>query len=178
MTGQIISQAQANLKMSLWQVEADSMKSSDLYVWLQDSGLPDEVTIRLHELATYTEKVGSKVFAVGKIILIKIIEFVKAHPHLVIGAGIGMAVGAAVNFLVSSIPFLGPLLAPLATTLATMLGVVVFGVAGHRIDKRAQGKEVHGGIIGFAEDITEIVANFFKLLADVLNIVCCNVITA
>lgn len=34
MTGQIISQAQVNLKMSLWQVEADSIKSSDLYVWL------------------------------------------------------------------------------------------------------------------------------------------------
>lgn len=178
MTGQILSQPQANLKMSLWQVEADSMQSNDLYVWLHDSGLPHEVTIRLHELVTYTKKVGSKVFAVGKIVLLKIIEFVKAHPYLVIGVGIGMTVGAAVSFLVSSIPFIGSLLAPLAMTLTTTLGVVVFGVAGHRIDKRTKGKEVHNGIIGFAEDITEIVAAFFQLLTDVFNIVYCNVITA
>ena len=159
------------MKLSLWQVEVESVKTSDLYVWLNDTGLPHEITIRLYELATYTRKAGNKVFAVGKIILIKIIEFVKAHPHLAVGAGIGVAVGAAVNFLVNAIPFVGQLLAPLATALATTLGVVVFGVAGHRVDKRFQGKEVHSGPMGFAEDIIEIVTAFFKLLADVFNTV-------
>lgn len=178
MTGQMLLQPQANLKMSLWQVEADLMKSSELYVWLNDSGLPDEVNVRLHELATYTQKASGKVFAVGKIILLKIIEFVKAHPHLVLGSGIGIAVGAAVNFFVSSIPFVGTLLAPLATALATTLGVVIFGVAGHRVDRHVQGKEVRDGLMGFAEDIIEIIAAFFKLLADVLNIVFYNVTTA
>lgn len=170
MTGQILSQAQANLKISLWQVEADSMTSSNLYVWLQDSGLPHEVIIRLHELATYTKKIGSKVLAVGKIVLIKIIEFVKEHPYL----ATGVAVGVAVGFLVNSIPFLGTILAPLATA----LGIIVFGIAGHRRDKRDQGKEVQSGFFGVAEDVVEIAANFFKLLGDVFNIVFGNVITA
>ena len=169
MTGQIVSQAQANLKMALWQVDAESMSSRDLYVWLNDTGLPHEVTIRLHELATCTRKVGNKVFAIGKIILIKIIEFVKAHPYL----ATGVAVGAAVGFLVSAIPFIGPILAPLATA----LGIVIFGIAGHRLDKRAQGKEVNGGIFGVAEDIIEIAAAFFKLLADVFNTIFRNTIT-
>ncbi|MBD0263619.1 MAG: hypothetical protein ICV78_13110 [Tolypothrix sp. Co-bin9] len=163
MTKQILYPAQANLKMSLWQANADSMSSSDLYVWLNDSGLPTEVTIRLHELASYTKKSGNKVYAVGKIILIKIIEFVKAHPHLTVG----VAVGASVGFLINQIPVIGQFLAPLAAA----LGIVIFGVAGHRVDKRSEGKEVHGGIMGFAEDIVEIVKAFFDLIVDVFNII-------
>lgn len=178
MTGQIVSQAQANLKMALWQADAGSMSSSDLYVWLNDSGLPYEVTIRLHELANYTQIAGNKVFDCGKIILIKIIEFVKAHPSLVAGVGIGVTLGVAVNYLVSSIPFIGTLLAPLAAVLAATFGVVVFGIAGHRLDKRAQGKEVHNGLMGFAEDIVEIVKAFFQLMVDIFNLVFQNVVTA
>jgi hypothetical protein len=177
MTGQIVSQAQANFRMALWQADAGSMSSSDLYVWLNDSGLPHEVTIRLHELANYTQKAGNKVVDIGKIILIKIIEFVKAHPNLVAGVGIGVTIGVAVNYLVSSIPFIGVLLAPLATVLATAFGIVVFGIAGHRLDKRAQGKEVQNGLMGFAEDIIEIVKAFFKLMVDVFNLVLQNAVT-
>jgi hypothetical protein len=170
MTGQIVSTAQANLKMALWQVDADSISSSELYAWLVDSGLPHEVTIRLHELASYTKKSGNKVLAVGKIILIKIIEFIKAHPNL----ALGVALGAAVGLLVNSIPFLGPILAPLATA----LGITIGAIAGHRLDKRFQGIEVSGGIIGVAEDIIEIVRIFFQLLIDVFNTIFRNVVTA
>lgn len=170
MTAQVLSPAQASLKMALWQVDADSMSSSELYVWLNDAGLPYEVSIRLHELATYTKKSGSKVLAVGKIILIKLIEFVKAHPNL----ALGVALGAAVGFLVNSIPFIGPILAPLAT----VLGVTIGAIAGHRLDKRAQGKEVSAGIIGIAEDLIEIARAFFQLLVDVFNTVFQNIVTA
>lgn len=179
MTGAIVlSPAQAHLEMSLWHVEAESIKTSDLYVWLSECGLPHEVTTRLHELATYTKKVGSKVFAVGKVILVKIIEFVKAHPKLVAGVGIGIAIGLAVNHLVSSIPYVGYLLAPLTTALATTLGIVVFGIAGHRSDKRDQGKEIQNGIFGVAEDVVEVVVAFFQLIVDVFNVVFLNAITA
>ncbi len=167
MTGQIVSTAQANLKMALWQVDADSMTSSDLYAWLVDSGLPHEVTIRLHELASYTKKSGNKVLAVGKIILIKIIEFIKAHPNL----AMGVALGAAVGLLVNSVPVLGSVLAPLAT----VLGITIGAIAGHRLDK---GKEVNEGIIGVAQDIIEIAREFFKLFIDVFNAIFRNVITA
>lgn len=167
MTGQIVSTAQANLKMALWQVDADSMSSSELYAWLVDSGLPHEVTIRLHELASYTKKSGNKVLAVGKIILLKIIEFIKAHPNL----AMGVALGAAVGLLVNSVPVLGSVLAPLAT----VLGITIGAIAGHRLDK---GKEVNEGIIGVAQDLIEITRGFFKLFIDVFNVIFRNVITA
>jgi len=167
----MLSPAQATLKMSLWQAEADSIKSSDLYIWLQDSDLPQEVTLRLHDLITQTQFMGGKVISMGKIILIKIIDFIQKHPNLVLGFGIGITLGAAVNFLVGSIPLIGPFLAPLATALSTAFGIVIFGVAGHRLDKRAQGKEIGQGVIGFAEDIVEIVRAFFQLIVDVFNTV-------
>jgi len=168
MTGQIVSTAQANFKMALWQVDADSMSSSELYAWLVDTGLPHEVTIRLHELVTYTKKVGSKVIAVGKIVLIKILEFVKAHPFLVIGAGIGAVVGAAVASLITAVPILGQLLAPVAMALGITI-TAIGTVAGHRLDKLFQ---------GVGEDIFEIAQEFFKLLHDVYNTLFRNVITA
>ncbi|MEG4329054.1 hypothetical protein [Microcoleus sp. herbarium5] len=162
-----LSLPQANLKMALWQVDADAMSSSDLYVWLNDIGLPHEVSIRLHELATYTKKAANKVLLIGKILLIKIIEFVKAHPHL----AIGVAVGVAVRILASSIPFVGPLLEPLATA----LGIPIGAIAGHQLDR---GKEVSDGIIGIVQEIIEITKEFFQLLIDVCNTIFRNVITA
>ncbi|MEG5031734.1 hypothetical protein [Microcoleus sp. AT3-D2] len=167
MTTQALSLPQANLEMVLWQVDADSMSSSELYVWLNDCGLPHEVTIRLHELATYTKKSGNKVLAVGKIILLKIIEFVKAHPNLATGIAIGVAVG----LLVRSVPVIGPVLAPLAA----VLGITVGAIAGHRLD---QGYRQVDGIVGVAQDIIELAKLFFQLLIDVFNAVFINVITA
>ncbi len=167
MTSKALSSAQANLKLALWQVDADSMSSSDLFVWLNDSGLPLEVTTRLHQLVSYTKKIGHKVLAIGKIILIKIIEFVQAHPNLVMG----VAIGAAVGLLAGAIPFVGPLLAPIATA----LGVTIGAIAGHRLD---QGHRQHDGIIGVAQDVIQIAQAFFKLLIDVFNTVFRNVVTA
>src|SRR5689334_4030404 len=118
---QKLSIAQANLKLALWNAEAEPVKSSELYIQLQQLGLPEEVVSRLHEILNYTNKFVGRVFSIGNIVLIKIIEFVKAHPFLVVGAGIGAVVCSAIASLITSIPFLGQLLAPVAA----MLGITI-----------------------------------------------------
>ncbi len=163
-----LSKPQANLNLALWQAEADSMSSSELYAWLIDSGLPHEVAIRLHELIDVTKNVGNKVFTIGKIVVIKIIDFVKAHPFLVIGAGIGVALGTAVASLITSVPFIGQLLAPVAMALGITI-TAVGAVVGHRMDKCFK---------GVGEDIFEIAKDFFKLVADVFNTIFRNVVIA
>ena len=178
MTSSALKFANSNLEMALLQAEANSFTNNEIYVWLIDSGLPNEIATRLHELVTYTKKTGNKVLAIGKIILIKIIEFVKAHPHLVSGIGIGLTVGLAVQCLVSSIPFIGTVLAPVAGALTSALGIAILGVAGHRLDKRSQGKQVSDGFIGVAEDVIEITKEFFAFIADVFNTIFHQVITA
>jgi len=163
-----LSKPQANLNLALWQAEADSMNSSELYAWLVDSDLPHDVAIRLHELISVTKKVSNKVFAIGKIVIIKIIDFVKAHPFLVIGAGIGAAIGAAVATLITSVPFIGQLLAPVAMALGITI-TAVGAVVGHRLDKSFK---------GVGEDIFEIAKEFFKLVTDVFNEIFRHVVTA
>jgi hypothetical protein len=163
-----ISSAQANLKLALYQAEADQISSSDLYASLVNSGLPNEVSIRLHELITYTKKVGSKVFSIGKIVLLKILEFIKAHPFLVAGAGIGAVVGGAIATLITSIPLLGQLLAPVATLLGITI-TVTGAIIGHNLDKKFK---------NVGQDIVEIAKEFFGLLTDIFNTVFRSVVTA
>ncbi|MCY7283857.1 MAG: hypothetical protein LH679_10540 [Cyanobacteria bacterium CAN_BIN43] len=168
MVKQRLSKSQADLKMSLWQVEAEDTTSAEIYMWLRESGLPNEVTIRLHELLTFTRKVAGRVISVGKVILIKIIEFVKAHPFLVTSAGIGAVVGVAITGMITSIPFVGLILAPVAIALGiviTMAGAVV----GHNLDNRFP-------TVG--KDIFEIAEDFFALFTDVFNTIFRNVVIA
>ncbi len=165
MNALVLTPAQANFDLVLWNAEAESVSSSDLYLWLRESGLPSEVAIRLQSLVGTVAKVESKVISVGKIILIKLIEFVKAHPNL----AIGIAVGAAIGVLVSTIPFLGVYLAPAATAISVTIGAI----AGHRLDKLDKGQAVNmsSDLIAIGQDVIEIAKEFFKLLIGIFNMV-------
>lgn len=168
MSSQDLSTAQANLKLTIWNAEADSVTSSDLYVQIQELGLPEEVVSRLHELVSFTQRVAGKVFSIGKIVLLKILDFVKAHPFLIAGAGIGVVIGSAIAGLITAIPFLGPILAPIAAILGITI-TAIGAVVGHRLDKQFQ---------GVGEDIVEIAQQFFSLLANVINMIFRDVVTA
>ena len=161
----VVTPAQANLELVLWNAEAESVSSSDVYLWLRNSGLPSEVAIRLQGLVGTVADAGGKVVSVGKIILLRIIEFVKDHPNL----AIGIAVGAAIGALVGTIPLLGVYLAPVATAISVTIGAI----AGHRLDKLEKGQAVNtsGGLIEIGQDVIEIAKEFFKLLISVFNII-------
>lgn len=156
-----MTKEQAELELALLQADADSMTSSDLYVWLLNCGLPPEVVAKLHELVDKTRKVGEKIIAVGKIVIMKIIEFVKENPNL----AIGLAVGAVIGVLVSAIPFLGPLLSPIAVALGL--------ISGHRLDRMAAGEDVSSNLnLGtIAEDVIQVARKFLTLLIEIFNLI-------
>ena len=137
------------------------MSSSDLYLWLRDCGLPPEVAIRLKDMISVTRQIAGKAISLGKVIVIKLIEFVKAHPNM----AVGIALGAMVSSLIISIPLLGPLLAPVLAP----LGIVIGAVAGHRLDM-AIGGRMNGdiGIIEITQDVIEIARSFFQLFINTL----------
>jgi len=153
---------QARLELALWQAEADMASSSDIYIRLTEKGLPSEVAIRLKELLDWARPIGGKMISIGKIIVIKLIEFIEKHPNL----ATGIALGAAVSSLIAAIPFLGPILAPIALP----LGIAVGAIAGHRVDK-AQGGKMNGGLglIDIAQDVIEIARAFFQLFIETLT---------
>jgi uncharacterized membrane protein len=154
-----MTRPQAALELALWQAEADSMSSSDLYVWLRDCGLPPEVAIRLKDLINVTKQIAGKAISLGKVIVIKLIEFVKAHPNM----AVGIALGAMLSSLITSVPFFGPLLAPVLVP----LGIAVGAIAGHRFDMAAGGR-MSGtiGIVEITQDLIEIARLFFQLFID------------
>lgn len=163
MTNSILSSAQADFEVTLLNADAESVSSGDFYLWLRESGLPSEVAIRLKNFVDTTAMIGNRIISIGKIILIKIIEFVKAHPNM----AIGIAVGAAIGALVSMIPFLGVYLAPIVTVISTSIGAI----AGHRLDKLEDGQIVNTevNLVAITQDAIEIAKIFFKLLIDIFN---------
>jgi hypothetical protein len=96
-----------------------------------NSGIPASISTRVQELLVITRKIGGHVINIGRILIAKIIEFVRSNPNMVIGVAIGAAVGALINV----IPFFGPLLAPLAMAIGAFIG----GAFGTYLDKKARG---------------------------------------
>lgn len=155
---------QARLELALWQADADMSSSSDLYIRLTEMGLPSEVVIRLKSLLEIVKPIGNKMISIGKIIALKLIEFIEQHPNL----ATGIALGAAVSSLVASIPFLGLILAPIALP----LGITVGAIAGHRVDMAHGGNmDSDLGLTAIAGDVIEIARAFFQLFIDTLTAV-------
>jgi hypothetical protein len=160
-----IKNGQSKLELMLWNAEAEAIDSGDLYIWLRESGLPSEAAIRLKGLIDITIDLADHAINIGKIVLLKIIEFLKANPNLAIGVALGVAVG----LLVGTIPLLGPLLAPIATALGVTAGAIV----GHQLDKRSQGTGQSASLnpADITASVIEIAQAFFKLLIDTINAV-------
>jgi hypothetical protein len=159
--GTTITLPQARLELALWQAEAEMASSSDLYVRLTEMGLPSEVAIRLKELLEFVKTIGEKTVNIGKIVVLKLIEFIEKNPNL----ATGIALGVAVSSLIASIPFLGHILAPIVLP----LGIAIGAIAGHRMDN-AQGDKLNGeaGFASITQDVIEIARAFFVLLIDTL----------
>ena len=153
-----LTRAQAVLKLELLEIEAEEIEDGAFFAKLRALKLPREVAIRLEALAGVTRKVGGKLIAIGKIIILKLIEFVRQHPNM----AIGMALGAALSVLITAIPVLGPVLAPVALA----LGVVVGGISGHGIDKGVTSTVIE---IAIAQGIIEIAKDFFAWLISLFS---------
>ena len=161
MPAENLSKAQANLKAALWEIDANKYESHELFMDLLELELPKEVASRLHDLMMKTAYAAGKTVHIGKIILIKILEFVKAHPFLIAGLGVGAVIGSAITALVTGIPFIGSLLAPIAAALGITI-TVAGAVMGHSLDKV---------LPGVGQSVAEIAQAFFKLVTEVFNLV-------
>ncbi|MDR2092503.1 MAG: hypothetical protein LBP58_04200 [Azoarcus sp.] len=149
-----LSRAQAELELELLEIEAEGIETGELYASLRAIKLPREVAARLEALAEVSRRIGDKVIAVGRIIVMKLLEFIRRNPAM----AAGMALGAAVSVLVNAVPMLGNLLAPVAL----VIGVAIGGIAGHRLDKGVF--DTSASIINIAQDALEIARDFFVML--------------
>ena len=160
-----ISSANAELEFALLSAEAGAFTDTDFFHWLRESGLSAEAALRLKVLIEATTVIKGQVVNIGKLIVMKLIEFVNEHKNL----AIGVALGAGIGVLIASVPLIGPLLSPIAT----VIGISIGAFAGHRLDLEVAGTAAvrSGKPIDIGQDLIEIARAFFTLLVDIFNIV-------
>lgn len=141
-----LNSEQAMLEFTLLNAETKGQSFDDVVLDGLQKGIPAEMLTRMKSLWEQTKKIGNELIEVGKIIVMKIIEFLKANPKL----AASLAIGAAVYLLAHAIPFIGPLLAPL---LAAAAAIYAFGT------------------LSSLDDVIKMAKEFFALLVSVFNAV-------
>lgn len=150
--------------IDLLEINTDTfaMDKTEYMVWLGNKGVPLTILTRLEALWDATRKLGNKTIYIGRIIIAKIVEFIEAHPHAVIG----MALGAIVGAFASAFPFLGALLAPLTMALGAAYGYC----AGARLDYSTDTSPNNEfeTLICIAKDFIERLIEIFSVLKEAL----------
>ena len=109
----VLTVEQAMIELSIVDAETREQSFEEFVVRGIASGIPVEVLTRMKELWEQTKEIGGELIHVGKIIVLKIIEFLKAHPKLTAS----LAIGAVVYLLSNAVPVIGPWLVPLLAAL-------------------------------------------------------------
>lgn len=151
----------AQIDLMVLQTEVKGKTWLEAVVHFTNNGVPQEVIMRLESLWDVTKKIGEQVYEIGKILVMKIIEFIIANPGLAIGAVLGVAVGS----LTSMIPWVGTIIAPVAMSIGGFFGAV----AGHRLDKIAKGELSSYRDSSLFADLITIAQEFWKGLAEIFN---------
>jgi hypothetical protein len=155
MTTAMMNAGKAELELLMLDDFTAGLGKEETFTWLLKSGVPVEVATRMEDLWSKTKILGDQVIHLGRIIIFKIIEFIKNNPH----TAIGMLLGAAFGALVNLVPFLGTLLAP--TT--TVIGAVFGGLIGARIDNPEATSTYEAAII--------LARKFFYAFAELLKVI-------
>jgi hypothetical protein len=150
---QVLSKEQGVFELTLLNAELSRDQFDDFVVMGVSRGIPVEIMTRLQGLWNLTKEIAGEVVAIGKIVVRKIFEFLKANPNL----SIGIALGAAVGALISGIPFIGPLLAPLSAGLSMLYGAAV----GSTLDQGVQSNDPFVAATLLARKFFELIQSIF-----------------
>ncbi len=155
---QDLTKEQGLFELTLLNAEMSREQFDDFIVMGLNRAIPAEIITRLQSLWDFTKEIAGEVVVIGKIIVQKIIEFVKANPKL----AIGLALGAAVGALIASIPFLGPLLAPLSTGIAMLYGAAV----GSAKDVGVDSSDTYESALNLAKKFFELLQGIMVSIKD------------
>ena len=147
------TQEQGMFELSMLNAETSYAEFEEVIIEGIKRGIPTEILTRLKDLWEVSKEVAGEVVVIGKIIVMAIIDFMKANPMITVG----LILGAALSTLVLGIPFLGPLLLPITMGVSALYGAGV-GAA-------MQGGDYSGSPISAAIALAK---KFFELLRMIL----------
>ncbi len=148
-------------RLDTWESEFSNLDKVKFGALMQKMGIPFQVIEVVLDLWDITEKVGNKIYNIGKILACKIIEFVQRNPNMVLG----MALGAAAGVLTSMIPWIGPILAPFVTIITALN----MGISGLMIDLQKRGESVDStfqAIIAAAKEFFQLLIETYKAIKE------------
>lgn len=141
-----MAESEAEFELDLHDAEAEGRLWPDVSTELLKRGVPIEMVVRMEKLWEATENFAGKVFRAGRIIIIKIVEFLSKNPKV---AG-SLAVAAAAFALSNAVPLIGHLLAPIVALVIGTSSIIASS--------------------SFVE-MQQAALDFFKLLIDVFNVI-------
>ena len=177
-----ISPAQARLKLTVLNKQAEAKNSWEFFSEMKSLGLPTEVIEILRKVLEVTSKVANKTVAIGKIIVSKLLQYTAEHPLQVAGLAVGLyatyTLGIALHGMfvvapwIAKIPFLGGSLVKLASLITGLCKVVIMPVV---IASPAVGA-VAGDILDrkfpqVSESCQKIAKEYFELFSQIINAV-------
>jgi hypothetical protein len=142
----ILDSNQAMLELTVLSAETSGKTFDDVVLEGLRRDIPPELLTRMKSLWETTKTIGNETIEVGKIIVLKIVEFLKANPKL----AASLALGASVYLLSQAVPVIGPILAPLLAAVTTIYAF---------------------GSIGTFDDVIKTAKEFFAMLVSIFNAV-------
>jgi hypothetical protein len=146
-----MKQQDALLELSMLNAESTEYDFTDVKVKCIKNGIPIEIITRMENLWQTTKLIAGEIVAIGKIIVMKIYDFVVANTHLAMGMALGVSLGA----IIAIIPIFGPLLSPLVASVSVIYG----GIQGSKMDHNTQNS---------MEALILAAKGVFQLLADIV----------
>lgn len=183
----VLSPAQARLKLTIFNKQAESKNSYEFYSEMKNLKLPNEVIEILERILKVTANMTGKVISIGKIIVTQLLKYVAAHPLQVAGLAVGLgatySLGVALHGLFALVPALaqwqliGWLLSKLAGVIASLcktafipimiVAPIVGVVAGDILDKKYP--EVSESLKQVSKDFFEFFSQLIKSIKDELD---------
>lgn len=161
---------QQKMAFMVMESQAKQKTSLDIFNEFTSMGLPVEAISALKEVALKkANDIGGKVIEVGKIIVTKIIDFIKENPAMSIGVALGAAVGALAGF----IPFIGPFIAPLTTMLGAGVGALIGNSIGRaqNMDEAIDNAADIATPKGLLKEAMRVAVKFFNLLKEIFTVI-------
>lgn len=157
----VLSPEQGMFELTLMNADSSSAKFDDVAIEALNRGVPAELVTRLRDIWAKSKIIAGEVVAIGKIIVLQILEFLRQNPKLTVG----LAMGAALATLVSGIPILGPLIQAEATFFFSLYGAG----AGVAMANGDQSGSPLAAAIALAEKFFELLKNILNAVSDYIS---------
>jgi len=150
----------------LEEINSKKLTKDSVIEFFANYKFPKEITNYVLKIYDITKDVSGEVYSIGKIVVMKIIEFIKANPNLSAGIALGAIAGALATSFIGWIPLIGNLL----SAVSVGIGMFIGAVSGYRLDNIAKGKVViDTSIFGIFGDAMGIAKKFIALFIDMVN---------